>query len=642
MSIKKYDPQMIREKRETWTIPCIEAICEAGQETYRKRIQAVDMYADGYTLTEISRQTGISSGHIHELIGKCLTDDGNGGFFGYIALVPGRHLKKDKNDSESTRGLFMKLISRYPELKEFIKGNLEGDPKYTLEKDISEATLFKKFLVKCRDLGITPEEYPFSVKSNGQKSFRRYVKNMMKTDMKAVSNHIGKDEKKILASTGQGMKTGSAPYTPYACVQVDGHIIDVEYCTPVEREDGSMEYLECQRCWLFAVIDIATRCIIGYSMSQEFNYSQTDVLRAVRDSVYGHERTCGSMLDLPYPEGGGFPKEAFPDLAFPVFDMVMLDNAKSHLSKNVTEKLCDTLGCTAVYGATATPETRGIIERFFGTLERTYLHRIPSTTGSSASDVKRNSPGNAAKRYMITYDDLCEVMEAVIAEYNNTPNSAIMNSTPLSEMDRKLKNGFLPFTAGEELLEKIDRLLHMTKKVKVRGSVANGRRPYISFMNARYRNDILSSSFKFVGEELTIVIDPDDVSKVTGYLSNGTCIGLLTATGELGRVPHSLKSRERINRLASQKSAGSIIAASPITQFENELKKRASASRKARTQADMLKHEKKKGDRAVPEKHDSSATYKSKEQLLTGITHDDIRSLSSKEIWSRIRKGGIA
>ena len=67
----------------------------------------------------------------------------------------------------------------------------------------------------------------------------------------------------------------------------------------------------------------------------------------------------------------------------------MLDNAKAHLSGFTLGKLTDDLKCTVNYGSVATPETRGIIERFFETLEAQGFHKLPMTTGSSAKDLKR-------------------------------------------------------------------------------------------------------------------------------------------------------------------------------------------------------------------------------------------------------------
>ena len=64
----------------------------------------------------------------------------------------------------------------------------------------------------------------------------------------------------------------------------------------------------------------------------------------------------------------------------------MLDNAKSHLSHNVVKKLTEDLKCMVNFAAVATPETRGIIERFFRTFETSGFHRLLGTTGSNIQD----------------------------------------------------------------------------------------------------------------------------------------------------------------------------------------------------------------------------------------------------------------
>ena len=52
----------------------------------------------------------------------------------------------------------------------------------------------------------------------------------------------------------------------------------------------------------------------------------------------------------------------------------MLDNAKSHLAGHTVNKIVDELKCSINFGSVATPETRGIIERFFGGLETRGFH----------------------------------------------------------------------------------------------------------------------------------------------------------------------------------------------------------------------------------------------------------------------------
>ena len=80
----------------------------------------------------------------------------------------------------------------------------------------------------------------------------------------------------------------------------------------------------------------------------------------------------------------------------------MLDNAKSHLADNTIRKIVDDLKSAINFGSVATPETRGIIERFFGSLETRGFHKLPSTTGSNINDLKRKEPEAASIKYDIT------------------------------------------------------------------------------------------------------------------------------------------------------------------------------------------------------------------------------------------------
>ena len=45
---------------------------------------------------------------------------------------------------------------------------------------------------------------------------------------------------------------------------------------------------------------------------------------------------------------------------------------------------------------------------------------MPSTTGSNIRDNKRNDPEKNSVKYHITYSDICELLEYLIAEYNNS------------------------------------------------------------------------------------------------------------------------------------------------------------------------------------------------------------------------------
>lgn len=624
--------------RKTWAAPCSESIPEEKREVYQRRVQAVDMYIDGYRIDDIEERTGIEKSHVSELFEKCISPEDNGAQRGYSALVPGFSCsdRERNNESNSSAGLFSSLLSTFPELDAYIVGNFRGDPKYTTEKAMDRSALFRKFLSECRNLGLTDDDYPFNTKIRGRVTFYRYLDDLQDEDLKASGNRLDKDAAQIQSSTGCGERYTRLPVNPYQCVQVDGHIIDIIYTTEVALDDGTVAHLECQRCWLFAVIDVATRCILGYSLSQEFNYNQHDVLRAVKDacSVHGAEEESSDILRKG---GKGFPSLEYPELEHVLFDSVMLDNAKTHLSGNVVSKLTDILGCTMIFGAVATPETRGIVERFFRTLEMKGFHRLPSTTGSSAADIKRKEPEKAARKYKITFQDISGLMEDLIIEYNTSPHSSLYNRTPLQEMGEKLRNGFLPYIPSEKEQSQVKELLYLYKTVTVRGNRKEGRRPYISYMSARYRNDLLSSTYTFSGQRITIRIDPYDVSSVTGYLPDGKCLGILTATGEYGKIPHSLMSRKQINRFSQENGRKNESFSTPVTDYQEELMEKAKRSRKARTRMDIMKKE--GGSPAVTDPKDTEILDMNGKSVSTlSLTHDIVDGQSEEDIYLLMKK----
>lgn len=111
------------------------------------------------------------------------------------------------------------------------------------------------------------------------------------------------------------------------------------YSFEVTHSDGSITYLPATRMWLIAIIDVATRVILGYSLSSELNYNQTDVLSAIKDTMLPRVPIDFSIPGFEYPPNGGFPTFSIKELEWGMFESIMLDNAKSHLAYDVVSKL---------------------------------------------------------------------------------------------------------------------------------------------------------------------------------------------------------------------------------------------------------------------------------------------------------------
>ena len=591
---KTYDRNELKAIRDSWKIIPIEAIPEKHREDYNKRKFAIDLYIEGISVNEIEKTTGIRRNTLYRNLEKCLERNTEGKYFGYQAIIPYSLFIGDRknNSSHNARSEFNILMEKFPELKEFVMGNYYGIKKYTLEKNMNYRSVHKKFLVKCKELGIHEYEYPFNTKNLGYVSLINFINQEAINDIANAVNRENKDTKQKIKSTGHGKKYSVDPVAPYQRVQVDGHIIDLGYNVQVDKGDGTIDKVMATRAWLFVVIDVATRCVLGYSASQEFNYNQYDVIRAIRDSIEPRKKMTFTIEGFEYPENGGYPSMAFAEAEYAVFNEIMLDNAKSHLAKNVVNKVVDTLKCAMNFGSVATPETRGIVERFFGSLETRGFHKLPSTTGSNIKDLKRNNPEEKCVRYDITYDEILELLEVLIADYNNESHPALHGETPMQAMERKLKKTcLLPATIEESRRKEVQKLTHYSKIVRVRGGMKQGKRPYIQFENACYRNDALTAGDGYVGKDITIIVDPDDVSQLEAYAPDGTSLGILTAMGEYGRKSHSLRTRKAAAKLMRQNQRQNLRFTTPLSDYEEHLREEAQKSRRAATKADIVRRE---------------------------------------------------
>ena len=599
MANRKFDRTELMDIRVIWPEPLAGAMSAERKALYEARKRAVDMYIDGETLEEINSKTGIDKSHIVKYVSKCYSRDGNGNFTGYAALCPWKKTKgTGDKEGVASNGRFLKLLECHEELIPFIEGNYFGYEKYTLEKNMSLTRLHGRFVSECLKIGIGPDDYPLNTASKGYQALRRYVKSLEAGCVKLANRRTDEDSARKAASTGYGENYSPSPVAPFSCGQIDGHKIDLLYITQIELDDGTEVNDVCERCWFLPVIDVATRCIVGYHMSQETNYNQHDICKAVKNTILPHRKMNYTLKDLENNDMDGFPSSRYPELEYAMFDEIMLDNAKSHLTDHVMDTFTEKLGITLNYGAVSTPETRGIVERFFKTIEIKGFHTLPGTTGSNSRDIKAKDARKQAIKYGITFDEVCQIMEYLICEYNNTPHSTLLNRTPLEVMGERLEQGMLPHIASDMEKKEADRMLFFDKEVTVRGSIKSGKRPHINYLGARYRGDILSVNYEFLGKKLFLRIDPDDISSIEAYSEDCDYIEKIRAVGEYGHKKHSIVTRKLAIKYANANKKEHSDFETPLTDLEQSLKKRAAKSKKARTRVDIMQREqdaKKKG-----------------------------------------------
>ena len=632
----KLDLLELRQNRECWKEINTEALSDEYRERYNKRREAVDLYIDGVAPKIIIEKTGIPGSEIVRCTRRCMEKDSEGNCKGYAALIPNKRVKK-------TVDKLQKLFLEYPTLEAFVIGNYYGDNKYTLEHNMNIRTLHNKFLQECMRLGIQDYEYPFTLKDKGYVTLYRYIKQLESKMLNLTITRECKDSKQKFYSTGLGESANILPLAPFSHVQIDGHKIDMLYSVEVENEQGEIIFMPATRAWLIAVIDVSTRAIIGYSVSAYENYNQYDVLQAIHNSVVPHQKIEFTHSSFSYPENGGFPSLAISEAQWASFDMIMLDNAKAHLAKNTLEKLATGMKCAVNYGSVATPETRGIVERFFKTLEMGGFHRLPGTTGSNTKDKKRRSPEDESIKYQIKFKDICELLEFLIADYNNSAHSGLENQTPLQVMERRIRYaGMHPYTIPPAERLNIEKLTYFTEEKTLRGGYSSGTRPQISYLGTKYHAIDTQIPMDMIGQKVYIEVNPSDVSHVDLYNKDGVFVAKLVAVGEWGRRPHSLKTHQAALKRKNTNIQANKIFVPNLSEYEDELRENAKKSRRARTNAAIIENELGKAYRNISLVEPPIMYQKPKEvNNAKTYTKEEIELIDSMSIEEAYKRGLI-
>ena len=131
-------------------------------------------------------------------------------------------------------------------------------------------------------------------------------------------------------------------------------------------------------------------------------------------------------------------------------------------------------------------------------------------------------------------------------------------------------------------------LMQTPRRATVRGYLHQGQRPHINFHGVRYTNRVLASTAAFLGQELRIYYNSQDLRTVRAFGADGAEIGVLKAQGAWGEIAHDLKLRQEIVRLRGRKRLASALSQEFLQQFIARKLEKAKRSRR-RQASDMTR-----------------------------------------------------
>lgn len=527
MRDRKYAPEVVKSELATWgREPLLINLPEDRQRIIKERIDALKMYAEGIRVSEIETRTNVTRKTIIRMFekGRKLGEDGKP--IGYRALFP-YNIIKDENNSK-LKAVFDEYDGLEKEVIQFYFSLRSGRAMKVPDKSVAHRYFITRLLVR----GHKESDYPFNLSDKGYRMFCQWLD--MKENEKKLYMARQKEEAKI-----QNKKTGTenrliVPSRPYQVIEIDGHRLDLIYVVVVYDKNGNEHVIPVERPWLLAAIDVATRAILSFRLVFEKEYDSIDVMKLIEG------------ITIPYSgiesiRGDAMPSQVFKEVRYALPELIMLDNALAHYARDITDKTSE-YGYQFAYGPVADPTKRPHIERFFGTFEQKWGHKVPSTTGSNPSDPVRVQAEKDAVKFRFLREHVTVLVSMAIAEYNNSIHSSLDGLSPIGMMRKLLNLYYLPNRLKPSLRDSFK--LYCKREATFRGNKKTGKQVYIQINNFVYTSDIIKSNYNLVGVKATLLIDPDNIKVIHAYSSKDVYLGPLFVKGSRNALSGSLTMKD--------------------------------------------------------------------------------------------------
>jgi len=228
------------------------------------------------------------------------------------------------------------------------------------------------------------------------------------------------------------VEEGRMAHVPGEIVQADAwkfHLVTLDttrekFNRMTEEERQNVKKV---RRWVVVIIDVATRCILGFSICRTPNEQAS--LEALRMAY----------MDKTYLFRSAGIKESDWNHFCPVYEMV--NDCGSEFGKHpfggaIFAQAVRILSGSLMNTVAGVALLRGHIERFFWTVDLQWARKLPGYTANNPHSLNDRKPGAEA---CITDDELQDLFTHFIAKYHRTPHRGLNYRTPGAVWDEKIK-----------------------------------------------------------------------------------------------------------------------------------------------------------------------------------------------------------
>jgi putative transposase len=210
------------------------------------------------------------------------------------------------------------------------------------------------------------------------------------------------------------------PSLPNTLVEVDSTMFD---CILIDESDN----LPLGRPALTMVLDLGTRCIMGYSLG----FEQASYL-SVMEALYHAIRPKGNLRESYGTENNW--------CAYGVPIAMRVDNGKAYRGKDLRDA-CNLLGIDLQFTPVRTPHYKGAVEQLFRTADTMLVHTLPGTT---FSDTRSRGDYNSKKEACLSLDDVQQLITTWAVDIYMQSRHSGIEAIPARAWERAVTAGFEP------------------------------------------------------------------------------------------------------------------------------------------------------------------------------------------------------
>lgn len=546
----------ILEKAPRLSLEQAEERAEEMSNRFDRLSRAIRSYMSSGSLKDALQEGQCSRETFYRQLNRCLMLSPIGtssSIVGWPGLIAGLRLKGYSriNDGAGTAGQFQRWLQENERWRELLHKSIrQGNGGAQIPGRKPDRRGVTRNFIKAFRAVIPLGVYPHDGKSNARGAIDRYIKEYVAMHQETTAVWFGEDVARK-QHLGTGPQSFNLAVAPFDVVGTDAHTVDAIGIVIIPGPAGPTP-VPVTRIQIVATVCHGYKAVSGYSVCIRPQIKASAVEDAYAMGMTPWKPMPLTIKGLTYDQGAGFPCGSIEGITEICPALVRLDNASQHFADAVRTHLRKSLGCAVVWGGVGHWWRNAVTERFFGTLERYGFQRVPSSMGTGPNDPHRAaSPSGEAIAKGITWDELIQLVDVLIANYNAKPHKALGGISPLEAVRMALTGRQAcwlprirpPHTANSPTVGVTVLRGHIA------GSIEQRTAPYVEILGPRYTNDTLSKHYDWLKRPVYVYL-PKDIRECEAYLATGEFIGTLKCRDKRWSLsPHSLQLRQAVNSL---------------------------------------------------------------------------------------------